>query len=731
MKVFMGSGSFLFKQHNLILLYTLILFIPLSLSAQFTKVTTGLPGVEEGTSAWGDYNNDGKLDILLTGSMDYGGSNNIARVYRNDGDSTFTDINAGLTGVYLSSGAWGDYDNDGDLDILLIGYSESGSNTPISRIYRNNGDNTFSDIDAGLTGVGNGSVAWGDYNNDGYLDILLTGDPKGAFISKIYRNNGNGTFTDINANLLGVDYSSVAWGDYDNDCDLDILLTGDPFYGHITKLYRNEGDDSFSEIATNLPDISASSVAWGDYDNDGDLDIVLSGYNGEYISRVYRNDGNGTFTDIEAGLPGAVTGSVAWGDYDNDGNLDILSSGRGSEGGDSFSRVYRNYGESIFGDIEAGLTNIEGSYVAWGDYDNDSDLDILQTGRNEICNTDLYRNDTTYQNPVPSAPTNLSISAADNYAYFQWDSATDTQTPSLGLNYVLRIGSTPGGCDIVNPMAKTDGVRLVPKMGYANSNCSWKIKASVLPGQFYWSVQAIDGAFAGSAFAEEQEYITHPNITLLTQLSIQFGHTVVMEESNFIEVKIKNTGLAPLIVDNLQFKNSPSQFSYNYPHLNYPILPGESDIILVKYMPTTIGGITDSLFIHSNAINTPVIRIRLSGIGDYVPPALPQNVSISMQGWNNYDARIEWDPVTTNTHGAAITPDYYFVYYNGSNLETGPFYFQGYTATTQFIHPGVGFGAEYMFYRVKAIKFYTRGEGVLEKLRFGMTEEEVFQVIKN
>ena len=141
-------------------------------------------------------------------------SNSFGVVFGGDQSFTtpvFTDINAGLPGVSYSSAAWGDYDNDGDLDILLTGASTNA--VPIARIYRNNGSSTFTDIDAGLPGVSRGSAAWGDYDNDGDLDILLI---ESGF-SLIYRNNGNDMFTRIDAGLSAVSGSSAAWGDYDND----------------------------------------------------------------------------------------------------------------------------------------------------------------------------------------------------------------------------------------------------------------------------------------------------------------------------------------------------------------------------------------------------------------------------------------------------------------------------------------------------------------------------------
>jgi uncharacterized membrane protein YeaQ/YmgE (transglycosylase-associated protein family) len=245
----------------------------------------------------------------------------------------------------------------------------------------------FVDIGAALAGVGYSSAAWGDYDNDGDLDILLTGSSAGIRVSKVYRNDGGGAFSDINAPLTGVMRSSVAWGDYDNDGDLDILLAGAtggyPITNPVSKIYRNDGAGTFTDIGAALVAVDECSLAWGDYDNDGDLDILLTGLAGAPTSQVYRNDGAGAFTDIGAGLSGVWLGSAAWGDYDNDSDLDILLTGATTSTSPyaPVSKVYRNDGGSAFTDIGAGLTGVrEGSVAAWGDCDNDGDLDVLLTG---------------------------------------------------------------------------------------------------------------------------------------------------------------------------------------------------------------------------------------------------------------------------------------------------------------------------------------------------------------
>jgi hypothetical protein len=304
----------------------------------FIDINAGLTGSEIGSADWGDYDNDGDLDILLTGRDGTGLP--FSKIYRND-EGVFTDISADLTAVEWSSAVWGDYDNDGDLDILLTG--RNGSGISISKIYRND-NGTFIDINADLTGVSHSSAAWGDYDNDGYLDILLTGYTGTDRISKMYRNDGNGVFTDINAGLTGVEIGSADWGDYDTDGDLDILLTGySSSSGRISKIYRNDSG-VFKDIKAGLTGVEFSSTAWGDYDNDGDLDILLTGYSTSFgrITKIYRND-NGVFTDIYADLTGVDYSSVVWGDYDNDGDLDIVVTGSIGFGASSkISKIYRN-----------------------------------------------------------------------------------------------------------------------------------------------------------------------------------------------------------------------------------------------------------------------------------------------------------------------------------------------------------------------------------------------------
>ena len=455
---------------------------------------------------------------MLTGSD----NNNqaVSKIYRNEGNNTFSEqTGISLTAVSSGSVAWGDYDNDGDLDILLTGGP--------SIIYRNNGNNTFAEqTSISLTGVYVSSVAWGDYDNDGDLDILLTGD-SGADnpVTIIYRNDGNNTFV-VQTYLTGVGYSSVAWGDYDNDGDLDILLTGeDEPRNAVSKVYRNNGNNTFTEqTSISLAGVSSSSVAWGDYDNDGDLDILLTGSDfGIPVSKIYSNDGNNTFTEqTSISLTGVQNSSAAWGDYDNDGDLDILLTG--SDFGIPVSKIYSNDGNNTFTEqTSIDLIPVQSGSVAWGDYDNDGDLDILLTGYTLgwVNVTKIYRNNNNTLNTLPAVPSNLLAVISGEDVALSWDKSTDNETPQNGLRYNLVIGTTPDAVNILSPMSdRNTGYRRVINLGNTNHNNSWTIKGLDLGQTYYWSVQATDNAFAGSDFAPEQSFSLSDQFSEMTSIPI-------------------------------------------------------------------------------------------------------------------------------------------------------------------------------------------------------------------
>ncbi|MCF3573742.1 beta strand repeat-containing protein [Planktothrix agardhii] len=258
--------------------------------------------------------------------------------------------NISLTGVAFSSVTTADFDKDGDTDILLTG-RDSSSNR-ISKIYSNNGSGGFSEnTNVSLSGVAYSSVTTADFDSDGDTDILLTGfDSSNKPISKIYSNNGSGGFSEnTNVSLTGVRRSSVTTADFDSDGDTDILLTGlDSSNNRISKIYRNNGSGGFSENTNiSLTGVYFSSVTTADFDSDGDTDILLTGWNSSNnrISKIYSNNGSGGFSEnTNVSLTGVYNSSVTTADFDSDGDTDILLTGSSSSG--RISKIYRNNGRN-------------------------------------------------------------------------------------------------------------------------------------------------------------------------------------------------------------------------------------------------------------------------------------------------------------------------------------------------------------------------------------------------
>ncbi len=466
----------------------------------FEQVAVPFSPAGRSAVAWSDYDRDGDLDLFVSGLGS--GDGRVSVLYRNDA-GVFSDAGHSFLPLKESAVSWGDYDRDGDQDLLLAGNSENGD---VTRIYRNDGD-VFTEINPGMVPVQQGDAHWIDLDGDGDLDVFLTGN----WFAKVYYNM-EGSFTDSGLNFGFFSSSAAAWGDFDRDGDPDLAITGDSGAGAVSKIFRNNSGQ-FEDIQAGLTGLMAGTADWVDYDNDGDPDLALSGFDDALEARfhLYKND-DGQFQLIYAGIDDFALGLASWGDYDQDGDVDLLMSGKATGCGAYVSGIYRNDGNDLFFKISDSFTTVTRGAGSWADYDNDGDLDFFLCGLNvyDLPFSALYGNNSGGNiftvNTAPEAPANLTSSVEDDRAFLAWTAADDGQTPSGGLSYNIAIGTAPGVYNISSPMSGSPaGNRFISRNGNAGQ-CLACMVQDLEPGSYYWSVQAIDQAFAGSAFAEEQVF---------------------------------------------------------------------------------------------------------------------------------------------------------------------------------------------------------------------------------
>ncbi|GHA45737.1 hypothetical protein GCM10007103_28560 [Salinimicrobium marinum] len=399
---------------------------------------TSFAEVENGSIAFADVDGDGDQDVLITG-MD-NSNNRIANLYKNDGSGHYSEVmGTPFTGVQNSSMAFADVDGDGDQDVLITGAVSNLTSSVSSKLYKNDGLGNFSEVTGTpFEGVQDGSMAFADVDGDGDQDVLITGrsTPYSNVITKLYKNNGVGNYTEVTgAPFTGMYNGSVALADIDGDNDQDVLITGynNTSYRPIAKLYKNDGAGNYSEV-TGMPftGVQNSSLGFADVDGDGFQDVMITGSNDSYnpITKLYKNDGTGNYTEV-LGLPfkGVHYGSIAFADIDRDNDKDVLIIGTTENG--SISTLYRNTSfaantpptaaaVTFSGTLEVGKT-LEGNYSY-----NDTDSDP------ESCSTYIW-----YRADDASGTNKAAISEATDKTY-------ELQTTDVGKYISFEVTPNDG-----------------------------------------------------------------------------------------------------------------------------------------------------------------------------------------------------------------------------------------------------------------------------------------------
>jgi hypothetical protein len=373
--------------------------------------------------AWGDYDDDGWPDLYISNHLP---ASTKSLLYRNEGGRfSFPRV---MANGDLHGAAWGDFDGDGALDLFVAG----GNDTPYGPAYPNllfhneRGDLTDVAATAGVDEAAGRAWGgtWADFNNDGLLDLLVVN----YFTSNdLFLNEGGGTFRNV-AKFAGIAEADpgaenevgtlcASWGDYDGDGDVDLVSVA--IHSGIA-LFRNNGDGTFVDVAQEASVVTNGSLgteadprgptacAWGDYDNDSDLDLFVGVLtDGSSRNLLFQNQGNGTFVEVAAPARlarAAATRAAMWADFDNDGDLDLyvvneaFDDAEKAVRGDAYgwNSLYMNEGDGTFSEVgadaagTAGFPTVHEGTAAIADFDNDGFIDILVCNQRSADGYPLY-----------------------------------------------------------------------------------------------------------------------------------------------------------------------------------------------------------------------------------------------------------------------------------------------------------------------------------------------------
>jgi ASPIC and UnbV/FG-GAP-like repeat/Secretion system C-terminal sorting domain/Fibronectin type III domain len=439
----------------------------------------------------GDYDGDGDMDILGTG--DYTLDGKITVLFRNDGGE-FVIVDTQLP-TFISGGMfqWADVDNDNDLDIVAGGCGSYCYDSKVLSIYRNDGADRFTLITQPTNLIGGMQFSMIDFNNDGFIDIEIAtqSDDNGEVLGHtFYKNMGNFVFQETFE--LPITTGEVTWGDLNNDGWQDFVL--------YNKTYKNLGNGTFEPFLLSITMQNHQRHFIFDADNDGDQDVITPN------SIIMLNDGHGNLTFGPILIPDLSIGEIFLADFDGDGNKDMLINGGSSTG--AKTQLFHSNGDGTF---TAEDVSEEYNYpfsLAVADMDNDRDLDIIASGL-FLFDVVIFPNGLATHLSKPDAPSNLQSSINTGTATFSWDAGTDLEQSSVRSNIYLMYDDN----FILAPNTDlTTGSTFIPAVPKAFSEQQFQVSTSSLPsGYFQWGVQSVDNEWNTSKFSAAQEFTFYAN----------------------------------------------------------------------------------------------------------------------------------------------------------------------------------------------------------------------------
>lgn len=617
------------------------------------------------------------------------------------------------------------YDGDGYCYITgyIAGVTSFGSttlNNPNGGIYvakTDNAGNWVWAVSAGASGCGGAGIAM-----DANGDIVVTGYFSGSatFGTTNLTSSGYRDIFVAKLSSTGIWIWAVrAGGGGDNDEGFD-LATDQNLNIYVTGYFIGTASFGASSI-TGIGNVSS------------DIFVAKLSGSGTWI---WAQRGGGSSADYSYGIA-----------VDNSGNVFITGQFRESA---SFGSISLTLG---YVNIFVAKLNQSGNFV-WVKYTGNSmeaqhsgmSIDVDDTGC--IYVTGEFREMANFGGTILigswNSP-NVFIAKMNNNGTWLWaksaggssyDSGYSIAVDSNGNAYTS--GTFSGTATFGNQTFTSNGFDIFVSKLDSSGNWQWtktagaefcrSIAASDM-GEVYitgdFSVSATFGTTTitsnGSYYDIYTAKLNEPGTVLLSSHRINFGNGYLGQETAYQPVILKNVVSTDITITSIHLMSMPSSFQYLYNSPDYLLEPGETDTIYVKFTPQSAGVVSDTLYVVNNSTNAPIIRIKLIGTGEYVPPAAVEGVNVEISGYN---ANLSWLPVTQTIHGTPVTPDVYVVLYNETPYEDDlHYYYLTYTPGLEATHYGVARFRDQMFYKVVAVKFYRDAEAIL--LRSIMGQEGV------
>ncbi len=552
---------------------------------------------QHGSSTFGDYDADGWLDLLLTS-----GNNTTLLKGNGNWDGKIVHNDAGgyeeLRSITHGSSAWLDYNNDGNLDFVIIG---SLSGAPCIQLYKNNGNNSFTKDETNTAALASAAItnytlndkgelvtdnqsrnhfAIADFNNDGWVDLIVNGSNSADGSRKLaYFVNNNGTFAlNNNAGLSGIDGGTVWAADFNNDSYMDFAVTGYA-YGWQTFIYYNDGDGTFTptELLNNGYSAGAQygTLLGMDINNDGWQDIIFGGncWGDGYTAgmHVFMNNGDGTFGNpvISPGISGwnRYWGQMACGDLNNDGYMDfVFHSNWGNNYLTDCTMLVLNNGDNTFTSVTAGQNGSarEGG-IAIFDQNHDGKLDLHvfgygdddsqnPAGSSKWFNNFMVNTTNVTAYTAPSVPANVEYVQEGNDVVLVWDAATDAISP---VRYNVYAKNKATGAVFTQAPANIEtGALKYFNHGAFLTTTTWTFRG-LNAAEYEFGVQAVNNGYLASTFA----VATERTPATVTAETINVGNWTLSIASN-IEATLSYDGRVILNANKAAWGNGAGNASF-------------------------------------------------------------------------------------------------------------------------------------------------------------------------